>query len=50
MGVVTADIEFLRGLREICNEEGIIFIFDEVMTGFRVAQGEFRKLPVSERI
>ena len=39
MGVVTADIEFLRGLREICNEEGIILIFDEVMTGFRVAQG-----------
>jgi glutamate-1-semialdehyde 2,1-aminomutase len=30
---------FLQGLREVCNEYGIILIFDEVMTGFRVALG-----------
>jgi glutamate-1-semialdehyde 2,1-aminomutase len=30
---------FLQGLREVCDEYGIILIFDEVMTGFRVALG-----------
>ncbi len=30
---------FLQGLREACDEYGIILIFDEVMTGFRVALG-----------
>jgi glutamate-1-semialdehyde 2,1-aminomutase len=30
---------FLQGLREVCNEYGVILIFDEVMTGFRVALG-----------
>ncbi len=30
---------FLEGLREICDEHGSILIFDEVMTGFRVALG-----------
>jgi glutamate-1-semialdehyde 2,1-aminomutase len=30
---------FLEGLREICNEYGSVLIFDEVMTGFRVALG-----------
>ncbi|MCG7497639.1 glutamate-1-semialdehyde 2,1-aminomutase [Vibrio sp. Of7-15] len=30
---------FLEGLREICDQEGALLIFDEVMTGFRVAQG-----------
>lgn len=30
---------FLEGLREICDAEGALLIFDEVMTGFRVAQG-----------
>jgi len=30
---------FLEGLRSICNQEGIIYIFDEVMTGFRLAPG-----------
>jgi len=39
MGVVQANEEFLVQLREICNEENIVLIFDEVMTGFRVAAG-----------
>lgn len=39
MGVVQSNEDFLVELRGICNEEGIILIFDEVMTGFRVAAG-----------
>lgn len=39
MGVVKADENFLQELRRICSEENIILIFDEVMSGFRVAQG-----------
>jgi glutamate-1-semialdehyde 2,1-aminomutase len=39
MGVVQANEEFLVELRGICNEERIVLIFDEVMTGFRVAAG-----------
>lgn len=39
MGVVQANEEFLVELRGICNEENIVLIFDEVMTGFRVAAG-----------
>jgi glutamate-1-semialdehyde 2,1-aminomutase len=30
---------FLEGLREVCNDYGTVLIFDEVMTGFRVALG-----------
>ncbi|NYT52469.1 MAG: glutamate-1-semialdehyde 2,1-aminomutase [Candidatus Vesicomyosocius endoextente] len=30
---------FLQGLRKLCDEYGVILIFDEVMTGFRVALG-----------
>ncbi len=30
---------FHQGLRQICDKEGALLIFDEVMTGFRVAQG-----------
>jgi glutamate-1-semialdehyde 2,1-aminomutase len=39
MGVVPATPEFLAGLRSICDEHKIVLIFDEVMTGFRVALG-----------
>lgn len=37
MGVVPADKIFLDGLRRLCTEYGTVLIFDEVMTGFRVA-------------
>jgi glutamate-1-semialdehyde 2,1-aminomutase len=37
MGVVPAKANFLKELRAICDEENIVLIFDEVMTGFRVA-------------
>ena len=30
---------YLQGLRELCDREGSVLIFDEVMTGFRVARG-----------
>ncbi|MGE5364471.1 MAG: glutamate-1-semialdehyde 2,1-aminomutase [Bacteroidota bacterium] len=39
MGLVNMDREFLRRLQEICRQENIVLIFDEVMTGFRVARG-----------
>ena len=39
MGCILPQPGYLEGLRRICNEEGIVFIFDEVMTGFRLAQG-----------
>jgi glutamate-1-semialdehyde 2,1-aminomutase len=39
MGCILPNTGFLEGLRSLCTEENIIFIFDEVMTGFRLAQG-----------
>src|SRR6187399_245455 len=36
MGCILPQAGFLEGLRRLCDEEGIIFIFDEVMTGFRL--------------
>jgi glutamate-1-semialdehyde 2,1-aminomutase len=39
MGCVPPAAGFLRGLREICDASGALLIFDEVMTGFRVAYG-----------
>lgn len=38
-GCIPADKEFLKGLRELCDERGILLIFDEVITGFRLAPG-----------
>ena len=35
MGLVPADKEFLLALRELCDENGTLLIFDEVMSGFR---------------
>jgi len=37
MGLVPADEEFLRALRELCDENGTLLIFDEVMSGFRAS-------------
>lgn len=39
MGVISASDKFIKGLRTLCDKEGIVLIFDEVMTGFRVARG-----------
>jgi len=39
MGCIPAQPGFHEGLRKLCDEEGIVFIFDEVMTGFRLAAG-----------
>jgi glutamate-1-semialdehyde 2,1-aminomutase len=39
MGVIKSDELFIKEIRSICDEEGIVLIFDEVMTGFRVAKG-----------
>ena len=39
MGCIIPEPGFLEGLRKLCTEEGMVFIFDEVMTGFRLAQG-----------
>jgi len=39
MGCILPQPQFLEGLRKICNEEGIVLILDEVMTGFRLGPG-----------
>ncbi|MBF0153401.1 MAG: glutamate-1-semialdehyde 2,1-aminomutase [Magnetococcales bacterium] len=39
MGCVLPDAAFLTGLQKICQADGALLIFDEVMTGFRVALG-----------
>ncbi len=49
MGVVVPKEGFLKGLREICTENGALLIFDEVITGFRLgidgAQGFYGVTP-----
>ncbi len=39
MGVVPPEPGFLAGLRDLCDQHDALLIFDEVMTGFRVARG-----------
>lgn len=39
MGLIVPKPEFLKQLRELCTRHGIVLIFDEVMSGFRVALG-----------
>ena len=39
MGVVPPQSGFLQGLRQLCDEFGALLIFDEVITGFRLAPG-----------
>jgi glutamate-1-semialdehyde 2,1-aminomutase len=44
MGVIPPEDGFLQGLRDITENNGTILIFDEVMTGFRVARGGAQEL------
>ena len=38
-GFIKPDQEFLEGLRKLCDDNGALLVFDEVMTGFRVSYG-----------
>ncbi|WP_375252235.1 glutamate-1-semialdehyde 2,1-aminomutase [Dokdonia donghaensis] len=44
MGCILPAEGFLQGLRELCDENGALLIFDEVMTGFRLAKGGVQEL------
>jgi glutamate-1-semialdehyde 2,1-aminomutase len=44
MGLILPAAGFLEGLRAICDREGILLIFDEVMTGFRLSLGGAQEL------
>lgn len=44
MGLCLPKPGYLQGLRDICTREGIVLIFDEVMTGFRLAKGGAQEL------
>ncbi len=44
MGVVPPAEGFLAGLRELCDAHGVVLIFDEVISGFRVALGGAQEL------
>lgn len=38
-GCIPAEKEFLKALRELCTENGVLLVFDEVITGFRLSPG-----------
>lgn len=44
MGCIPPAPGFLEGLRSLCDRDGIVLIFDEVMTGFRLAPGGAQEL------
>jgi glutamate-1-semialdehyde 2,1-aminomutase len=44
MGCVPPERGFLEGLRQLCTQERVLLIFDEVMTGFRLARGGAQEL------
>lgn len=44
MGCVLPAAGFLAGLRALCDDGGALLVFDEVMTGFRVARGGYQEL------
>ncbi|MFN2520461.1 MAG: glutamate-1-semialdehyde 2,1-aminomutase [Candidatus Limnocylindria bacterium] len=44
IGCVPPEPGFLQGLREICDETGALLVFDEVITGFRLARGGAQEL------
>jgi glutamate-1-semialdehyde 2,1-aminomutase len=44
MGIVLPREGFLKGLEEVCRKNGALLIFDEVITGFRLAYGGVQKI------
>ena len=44
MNFVRASVPFVKRLRELCSQHGALLVFDEVMTGFRVALGSAQSL------
>ena len=44
MNFVRASVPFMKRIRELCTQHGALFVFDEVMTGFRVALGSAQSL------
>ena len=44
MGCISPAYGFLEGLRSLCDQNNALFIFDEVMTGFRLAKGGAQEL------
>merc|ERR1719263_2047799 len=42
-GFIVPDKSFLEGLRQLCDENGSLLVFDEVMTGFRISYGGAQK-------
>ncbi len=44
VGLILPEAGFLKFLRELCTREGAVLIFDEVMTGFRLAKGGVQEL------
>ncbi len=44
MGCIPPQKGFLEGLRKLCDDNNILLIFDEVMTGFRLARGGVQEL------
>ena len=44
MGCIPPGKGFLEGLRQVCSDNGTLLIFDEVMTGFRLARGGVQEL------
>jgi len=44
MGLVPPDPDYLKSLRRLCDQQGALLVFDEVITGFRVARGGAQEL------
>jgi glutamate-1-semialdehyde 2,1-aminomutase len=44
MNFVRASVPFIQRIRELCDEHGALFVFDEVMSGFRVALGSAQSI------
>ncbi|MEX8500356.1 glutamate-1-semialdehyde 2,1-aminomutase [Leptothrix ochracea] len=44
MNFVRSSVPFVKRIRELCDQHGALFVFDEVMSGFRVALGSAQSL------